>query len=181
MKVRGGGDIEEWRSALKQAPKILEELSEQMAEEVIDLVAAGFAKQEDPYGEGWEKKKVGDGRSILVGKTTRLRRGWHKAKRGKNTWAVVPSVVYAAAHQDPRPRAAWGGKKLPRRAMIPDSRGLPPKWRKSIHSAAMEALKMSFKSSGGGKLSLVGYKLVGLKRRFNAAAIIKRAIREATG
>lgn len=181
VKVKGKGPIDQWRSALQAMPGIMSDLGEQMAEEAVDLIAEGFANQRDPYGQAWKPKKLDDGRSILVGKTTRLRRGWQKRRTGHTTWQVSSSVEYATAHQDPQARPKWGGKKLPRRMMVPSAaRGLPPEWKKAFAAATREALRQQFKSSGG-KLGLVKYKIIGLKRRFNALAIIRKAFRQAFG
>jgi hypothetical protein len=183
VKVKGDNKIDAWKAILKSAPEIISVMSEQVAEEALALVSEGFAKQTDPYGKAWPEKKVDDGRSILVGKTTRLRRGWHKVKISEAKWSIQPSVVYAAAHQDPQPRAAWGGRRLPQRMMIPmKTRGMPAAWTKRIEETLGETMAAQFASSATGNVNLgfFAYKIIGLKRRFSVSAIIRRAVREAT-
>ena len=183
IKVKGDNKIDAWKAILKSAPEIVSVMSEQVAEEALALVNEGFAKQTDPYGKAWQEKKVDDGRSILVGKTTRLRRGWHKVKISESKWAIHPSVTYAAAHQDPQPRANWGGKRLPQRMMIPSkTRGMPIAWTKRIEETLGETMASQFSSnsSGSANLGWIRYKIIGLKRRFSIQTIIRRAVREAT-
>lgn len=183
LRVKGDDQLDAWRGILKSAPELVDQMGELAAEEALSLVAEGFQKQQDPYGDAWPEKAAPDGRSILVGETTRLRRGWHKVKGARGRWSIQPSVVYAAAHQDPQPRPKWGGKKLPRRMMIPSkARGMPPEWRRRIEEAMGEAMAFHFQSSGGSpkNLGVIAYKIIGLKRRFSVMAIVKRAIREAT-
>lgn len=184
IKTKGskGSGIDEWRGILKTAPKVMDNMAEQLAEEAIDLIAECFATQTDPYGKRWQEKAVSDGRSILVGETTRLRRGWSKKRIANGKYVVFPSVIYARAHQDPQPRAQWGGKKLPQRMMIPiDSRGLPPLWQQQFAETLDDVMRVTFASSGAGagNLGFLAYKIIGLKRRFTLEAIVKRAVKEA--
>lgn len=181
VRIKGDNKIDQWRETLNSAPELVELMSEMAAEEALSLVTEGFQKQQNPYGSPWQEKAAPDGRSILVGKTTRLRRGWHKVRGTKGRWSIQPSVVYAAAHQDPQPRARWGGKKLPQRMMIPSkSRGMPPGWSKRIEDAMGEAMSAHFGTAASGSLGTVAYRILGMKRRFNVLGLVKRAIREAT-
>lgn len=182
VKTKGPNNLASWRETMKAAPALVDEMGQIAAEEALDLVAEGFQKQQDPYGVAWQEKKAPDGRSILVGKTTRLRRGWHVIKKSNGKWSIAPSVEYAGAHQDPRPRPLWGGKSLPRRMMIPSkSRGLPPEWRRRLEEAMGDVFQAHFGGSkGSANLGFIRYKVIGLKRRFSLPAILKRAIKEAT-
>lgn len=184
VSIRGDfGKLKRWKVSLKTAPELMVPISKDGAEELLGFVQDGFRAQADPYGVPWPAKKVDDGRSILVGKTTRLRRGWHVKAARRNRFIISPSVDYAAAHQDPRPRAKWGGKKLPRRAMVP-YRGLPPEWSRALKSVVREHMREHFlggSKSSAGRMSLVQAKLAGTKRKFNAIALIKRAVREVQG
>lgn len=190
MRSRVKGDfsvLESWTRLLKNAPKLLSDMSANMAEETISLIRDGWRSQADPYGDPWQKKKVDDGRQILVGRTARLRNGWHVVKSGKGGWKVAPSVVYAAAHQDPQKRRGWGTRpgsldRLPRRMMIPSrSRGLPKAWSRAYRELAEETLREHFSRGGGAGMGLVTGKIAGPKRRFNVMALIRRAIRETQG
>lgn len=189
MAVSVRGDfhkLKAWKTLFEKAPELLKPMSQDMAEEILGLVQDGFRSQSDPYGEAWAPKKRDDGRSILVGKTSRLRRGWHREKVNERGFVIAPSVKYATAHQDPRARKGWGKRpgaltRLPRRAMVP-YRGLPPDWRKALTSIARDHLRAHFTSSrSSAGRSLVASKIIGLKRRFNAIALVKRALREVQG
>jgi hypothetical protein len=70
-----------------------------LAEESIERIQEGFAGQRDPYGRRWRKKVFPDGRPVLVGKTARLRRGWHVASATAHGFRVSPSVWYAITKQ----------------------------------------------------------------------------------
>jgi phage gpG-like protein len=183
MTVKGDAGIAKMRQSLKDTRELMGELSEAMADEALELVASGFEKQENPYGDLWQKKKVDDGRNVLVGKTVRLRRGWHKVKVNATKWAIEPSVPYASAHQDPRPRPAWGGKSLPRRAMLPfGSRGLPESWKQAMADTVEAAMRLSFSLGsfgGGGGMSMLAAKMAGMKRSFSIRALVRKAVSKA--
>lgn len=182
IKTKGPNNLASWREVMKSAPSLIDEMGQLAAEEVLDLIQEGWSKQSDPYGKRWLQKKRPDGRAILVGKTLQLKK-WAVIKKGNGKWTVAPSPTagdYAGAHQDPRPRAAWGGKSLPQRMMIPSkSRGLPPEWRRRIEDAMGDVMKAHFGSSSSGKLGFLRYKIIGLKRRFSLSAILRRAVNEA--
>lgn len=92
--------LKEFRDKLAQAPKLVEKAADNVGEAFVDLVADCFEKQADPYGESWPEKVFDDGRAILVGNTTRLRRGWHVVKLGRGKRRVAPNVDYAKYHQE---------------------------------------------------------------------------------
>jgi phage gpG-like protein len=178
--------LKRWKQLFDEAPELMEPISKDGAEELLGKVQDTFREQADPYGKAWPTKKVPDGRSILVGETTRLRRGWHTERVGKKGWVIASSVDYATAHQNPQVRANWGKrpgslKQLPRRAMVP-YKGLPAEWKAALREVARDHLRRHFSSSqSSGGVGLVGAKLAGLKRSFNAIALLKRAVREVQG
>jgi hypothetical protein len=177
ITVKGNaiGKLREFRNKLATVPSMVERAADNAAEEIVDLVAECFATQKSPYGEPWPDKVFDDGRAVLVGNTTRLRRGWHVKKLGRGKRRVMPNVDYAKYHQDgtgiygphkspitPKLKRALafrttGGTKgpkavfrsvkgVPPRKMIPDAaRGLPPQWRAAIGAAVRDALKRHFK------------------------------------
>lgn len=147
-------------------------MSKNMAEETVNLIADGFNSQTDPYGKKWKDKKKPDGRKTLSGKTGDLKTGWHPVEVTEGGFTVAPSVDYAAPHQSPR-----DGKR-PRRMMIPDKKkGLPTKWKEVYGEIATETLKAHFARSSAGSMGFVTAKLVGLKRRFSADALLRKMIR----
>ena len=173
--------LKAWKQLFKTAPELMTPISEDGAEELLGKVQDGFRDQKDPYGQAWAPKKVPDGRAILVGETTRLRRGWHTERVGKKGFVIAPSVRYASAHQDPQPRAKWGGKALTRRAMIP-YRGLPASWKQALREVARDHLRRHFTSSRSSNgPSMLAAKKAGFKRKFNPIALAKRVIREVQG
>jgi hypothetical protein len=140
----------------------MRELSNLLAEEAVELIAEGFEKETDPYGKAWAKKRFPDGRQVLVGRTARLRRGWHKKNVTATGFSVAPSVDYAKYHQRGRgPVHAQPGKSLrfmvggravfrksvgpaPARKMIPDRGRLPSAWRRALIATARDYFKDKF-------------------------------------
>lgn len=189
LRVKHDGRIDEWIRRFGEAPpKMMTTMSRLQAEEAIGLIADGWKKQADPYGRPWKPKKRPDGRAILV-RSGRLRNSWHVVRSTSRYWIVASSVKYAGAHQNPRRRKGWGKrpgslKRLPQRMMVPSkSKGLPRDWAAAYVDNAREAFLKHFTSSAGGSRSL-GFtqgKLIGLKRRFSAQAVIRRAFRAISG
>lgn len=182
LKTKGANNLASWREVMRTAPAMIGQLGEEAAHELLDLTLEGFRTSKNPYGEPWQQKKVDDGRRVLIGKTLQLRK-WSVVKKGNGRWSIQPSPTagdYAGAHQDPRPRARWGGKSLPQRMMIPSkARGLPPKWREQIEESIADSIHaLAGGSTGGAGIGMIGYKIIGLKRRFSLPAILKRAARE---
>lgn len=140
----------------------LRTLSNNLAEEVIELIGEGFERETDPYGKAWAPKRFPDGRQVLVGKTARLRRGWHRKSVGPSGFTIAPSVKYARYQQHGRgPVHAHSGKALrfmvggkavfrksvgpaPARKMVPDRGRLPDAWRRALLLAARAYFKEAF-------------------------------------
>jgi phage gpG-like protein len=141
----------------------LTELSDALAEEALDLVAEGFRKETDPYGKRWASKAISNGKPVLVGRTARLRRGWHRKASSARGFRIGPAVNYARHHQSgtglygPRKQPirpttkkalAWqvgktryiarSVKGAPARKMVPDKGKLPLAWRKALVEAARD-------------------------------------------
>jgi phage gpG-like protein len=141
----------------------LKELSENLAEEALELVAQGFENERDPYGKKWQRKRFPDGRQVLVGKTARLRRGWHRKSVTAQGFQIAPAVNYAKYHQNGRgPITAAPGKMLrfmvggkpvfrksvgpaPARKMVPGKGRLPSAWRRSLLAVAKAFFTETFK------------------------------------
>lgn len=104
MEIRVNGDFEklaQWAKRIGEAggERSLRELADNLAEETLDLIAEGFQAETDPYGNKWKPKVFADGRQVLVGRTTRLRRGWKRKRVSARGFTVTASVVYAKYHQ----------------------------------------------------------------------------------
>lgn len=74
---------------------VLRRLSDNIAEEGLSLIEEAFATETSPDGDKWAPKVFSDGRQVLVGSTTRLRRGWHRKYISAGGFALAPSVTYA--------------------------------------------------------------------------------------
>lgn len=141
----------------------LKELSENLAEEALELVAEGFEKETDPYGKKWKRKRFPDGRQVLGGQTARLRRGWHRKSVTAQGFQIAPAVNYAKYAQNGRARiTAAPGKTLrfivngkpvfrksvgpaPARKMVPDKGRLPKAWRRALLATAQLYFTETFK------------------------------------
>jgi hypothetical protein len=75
--------------------RVLRKLCDNVAVEGLDLIEEGFEAQKNPEGGDWPKKVFEDGRQVLVGNTTRLRRGWHRKWISATGFCLSPSVAYA--------------------------------------------------------------------------------------
>ena len=191
MPVKGDfGKLAGWEALLENADALLSPTSALLAETTVDQIAQGFRAGKDPYGQKWPPKKKSDGRKVLHGKTSRLRRGWHPVKTGPKEFEVAPSVDYAAPHQSPK-TGRGGGLKRPRRMMVPTaSKGLPDAWADQYTDVTDAAFAEWFKTTvakgsvriggggGGGRLSIIARQIVGAKRRFSLQGIIRRATRQ---
>lgn len=128
--------LNKWAGQLETAPEVLPVISRNMAEAGIGLIKDGWDKQADPYGKPWAPKKVADGRAVLVGKTARLKGGWHTTRADRRGFAIAPSVDYGVFHQS-------GTRYFPARKMFPDG-DLPTVWRDEFTAVANEILMAHF-------------------------------------
>lgn len=176
------GALEDWEKSFESADKLLGAMSRDMAEELLGLVKEGWRQQANPYGQPWKKKKRDDGRQILVGKTARLKGGWHVKRSTKRGFTIAPSVDYAGFHQT-------GTKFIPARHMVPTkTRGLPKEWRKALEAVALDHFAAHFGSKRAaralrraGGMGFIKGRIVGLKRRFNIQALLRKAVRAVSG
>jgi len=137
----GFKELERWRRQIEQAgsENTLRKLNAVLAEETLTLIADGFRKSKTPTGRRWKPKKRPDGRKILVGKTARLRNGWHRSQIGPESFTVSPSVDYAKYHQTGTRRG------LVPRQMIPDGNRLPSRWDRAFQETAEDFLEAQFR------------------------------------
>jgi hypothetical protein len=166
----------------------LRHLADNLAQEGLEQVDEGFARQVNPYDVSWPKKVFPDGRAILVGSSTKLRRGWHRKYIGADGFIIASSAAYAkyqlgtgiygpagepirsksggplvflaARRITPKARKGaspivpvgkrgagrWGTQKVvvmsvkgsPPRLMVPNTKTLPPRWKRGMRAAARE-------------------------------------------
>jgi phage gpG-like protein len=145
MGVKGDfGTLSDWEQLFRNANTLVETQSEELAEQMIELVKDGFDNVTDPYGRKWDRKKRPDGRPVLTGATGRLRAGWHIVSARRRGFHIAPSVEYAAYHQAPR------YNRRPTRMMVPVmSLGLPPAWQRAMFPIALDAAADYFSGSRG--------------------------------
>jgi len=172
VSVRIRGDfkkLESLQALLAEAPQLLETMSRQMAEETVGLIKDQHRTETDPYGAGWQPKKVPDRRKILSGKTSRLKNGWHVSRAGKRGFTVAPSVTYAAYHQS-------GTRRMPVRLLVPTkAKGLPKPWSSAYRAPAVDTLREHFKRAKAGSGSIGS----GASRVRIPMSLIRRAFRAA--
>jgi hypothetical protein len=117
------------------------------------LVLDGFRLSEDQYGDAWasvERNRARDrkakSRRARAGKpaksdkplidTGRMRASVTHVVSGGDVRVVIP-VEYASYHQE-------GTRHIQARPMLPDSRGLPPKWAAAINKETLRVLRGNF-------------------------------------
>lgn len=77
MALKGDfAKLSKFRFALEELANgdVKAKLSDNLAEETIDLYKEGFSEERNPYGEKWKPKVFNDGRKVLSGKTNTLKR-----------------------------------------------------------------------------------------------------------
>ncbi len=158
-------ELERWTKQIESAPKVMNEISRVLSEEVVDLIKEGFAREKDPYGRKWAPLQLRDGR--ILADTGRLKNSFHATSVTRHGFRVAPSVTYAAFHQGGTgiygPRGApivpikakalrlgktgqfrTSVKGAPKRRMVPDNNDLPPSWRDALNAAAGDVLQAHF-------------------------------------
>lgn len=162
-------ELDQFIQLLKTAPDLLPDMSRQLAEETVGLIAEGFRDEKDPYGQRWKPKLRKDGRKTLSGKTSRLKK-FSIVRTGKGGFTVASSVGYAGFHQH-------GTKHHPRRPMLPDGRGMPRTWEGPLSEVITETLERHFSQPAGGGSSWLQHKLIGFKRRISPEALLRKAVK----
>lgn len=137
----------------------MRELSANLAEESLELIRQGFDQSRDPYGKRWEPTKRG---GQILRESGRLRNSFTTAnitaqgfRVGSNAkqvalqnygGTVTPKSKKFLRFRTAKNERSKGGfvfaRKvvIPARPMIPDERGLPSSWEKSLTEAAQEVI-----------------------------------------
>jgi phage gpG-like protein len=158
-------ELNRWADKISRTPDALPILSQQLAEETVELVRDGFATARDPYGRTWAPLVMRAGRPLSD--TGALRASWHTKRAGAQGFAVASSRNYAAYHQlgtgihGPRRERIRpirgkalklpGGVYLysvagsPPRKMVPDPGHLPEPWRRRYIDVAHEVFTELFR------------------------------------
>ena len=102
MGIRG--DFRKLDRIIKKVERLsdtahLRSLTDDLAEEAVDLVLECFRTETDPYGEKWPPKVFNDGRRVLIGKTTNLKRSWGRRSAIRRSdgrgFRIASSMIYA--------------------------------------------------------------------------------------
>ena len=157
--------LQKWQAQLNNTTELLQVVSENLAEEAIDLVKEGFATETDPYGKKWAALQLRSGK--ILQKDGGLKGSWNPKRVTKKGFMLASGKAYAVYHQDgtglfgPKNRRITPKKakalKLgksglirrsvkgsPRRLMVPVKDALPPAWSKRFVDVAGEVLEAHF-------------------------------------
>lgn len=170
----GFKQLEKFTRDVERTPDALRTVSEQLAEETIELIREGFEHQRDPYGRKWKKhapltREIRPGGRILEN-DGHLKSSWFVKDAGDGFFEVANAKKYAAYHQygtgihgpkkkPIRPakakalRIPLGGgavflhqvRGVPKRRMVPGTGRLPPSWGKRYVETAQEVLTEIFR------------------------------------
>ncbi len=169
MKVRFSGDfaaLKRFQKKVEQAPKALQIVNEQLAEEAIDLIREGFDKSTDPYGTAWAPLVLREGRPLED--TGGLKAAWFRQSITARGFVIANAKRYASYHQGgtgiygPRHQrivpikakvlrlgktgfVARSVKGSPIRRMVPEKGRLPEAWKKRFRETAQETLTENFR------------------------------------
>lgn len=121
------GKLARWERQLGHigSPQVAFEIADDMADAALGLVAEGFGRESDPFGNHWAPKKRANGHPILRGETNRLIR-WRKAFVNQHGYRIASTAPYAKFIQRGT-KTTDGRTRMVARRMVPDTR-LPPKW-----------------------------------------------------
>jgi phage gpG-like protein len=177
VQIKFSGDfkaLEGFAADVARVPSSLRTVSQQLAEETIELVHEGFEKQRDPYGRKWKKhskltQRIRPGGRILED-DGHLKSSWFVKGVGEGNFEVASAKAYAAFHQygtgiygpKKKPIRPTKAKALaipvgngviflrqvrgaPKRRMVPDDGRLPKVWADRYVETAQEVLTEIFR------------------------------------
>lgn len=177
MQIQFTGDfksLEDFAADVGRVPDALRTVSEQLAEETIELVREGFEKQRDPFGKAWKKhskltQRIRPGGRILED-DGHLKASWFKRNVDRGRFEVASAKAYAIYHQ--RGTGIFGSKGqpirpkhakalaipigngvvfrmqvagVPIRRMVPERGRLPKAWSERYVDVANEVLTEIFR------------------------------------
>lgn len=169
MKFKFTGDfssLERFKKKIEKTPSALVTVSEQLAEETLELIREGFEESRDPYGSPWESLVLREGKPLED--TGAMKASWHRQRADARGFSVANSKPYAKYHQDgtgiygPRGtpivpikakvlrlgktgRVARSVKGSPPRRMVPTRNRLPAAWKARYVETANEVLTELFR------------------------------------
>ena len=96
----------------------------------VQMIDKNIAAQKDPYDKAWPKSRDPNKGKVLLS----LRGTFSASLRGKRRVIVSSKDANAIYHQS-------GGKKLPRRLLVPTrTRGLPGRWAQAFRQIAFASM-----------------------------------------
>jgi hypothetical protein len=158
-------ELEEFAERIGRAPNVMKRVSEQCAEETIELIREGWDQHRDPYGKPWPAPKLTDNNPLEV--HGHLKGGWFKRQVDAGRFTVANARDYAAKLQ--RGTGLYGPNKqriypvraralrlpngmfvrsikgLKPRRMVPNSGRLPERWRLRLVATAQQTLLEAFR------------------------------------
>ena len=172
MKVVFNGDfsaLAEFESAVRKVPKSMRVVSEQLAEETIELIREGFEKHADPYGKPWKDLVLREGQPLED--TGGMKGAWYRRRATRQRFVVANAKSYSIFHQ--KGTGLYGNKRrrirpiratalrvpvrgggthyfasvrgTPKRRMVPESGRLPPRWKRRYVETSREVLTELFR------------------------------------
>jgi phage gpG-like protein len=122
----------DWSTRLSGAPTVLQQISRNMAQEGLALIAHGFRSETDPYGKPWKQLKSREGK--ILADTGRLRASWHIKRIDHAGFLIAAGVTYAKFHQE-------GTRNMVARRQVPANGKLPVTWRDAFVEVAEEVIR----------------------------------------
>jgi hypothetical protein len=149
--VTKGLDALRGKLAILTSARLVPELAQRVAASEVKLIADGFRKQEDPYGDKWKPLQ----RERPRNKRARLKRE-RKGLKSRGVQVLVDKgLMKASANAQPSGNLVranvgmhysifhqGGTEHMPRRMMLPNNlMGIPPRWGQVIERDADKLIK----------------------------------------
>jgi hypothetical protein len=166
--------LEGFARDIENAPDALRTVSEQLAEETIELIREGFEHETDPYGRKWKRhskltQRIRPGGRILAD-SGGMKAAWHRKSASRENFEVANAKAHAIFHQEGT--GVYGPKKKPikpvrakalripvgngavflgqvagspKRRMVPTNGRIPKRWATRYVETAQEVLTEIFR------------------------------------
>lgn len=170
----GFKQLEDFAKDIERTPDALKTVSEQLAEETLELIREGFELERDPYGKKWAKhsrltQMLRPGGRRLADSGA-MKAAWHRKNVSRDSFEVANARSYAIFHQEgtgiygPRktPIRPVRAKALripagdgaiflssvagsPKRRMVPTRGRIPKRWQARYIETAQDVLTEVFR------------------------------------
>lgn len=132
------GKLNAFANKLAGAPRLLLDISRNLAEESLTLAAEGYRAARDPYGAAWAPRKRGGGGRALLVRTGAMRNSASVVAATKRYFTIAYTMAYARFHQN-------GTRRMPRRSVLPRGSRLPGSWADAYAAVVEEIMGDHFK------------------------------------